>query len=286
MDAGELVFTATYNEAGNIEQWVRDVVRTRPGSDLLVVDDSSPDGTGALLDSLAAELPQLTVIKRPGKLGLSTAHRLAMKYALRRGYGTLITMDADSSHQPSQIPSLASGLDQADFVIGTRYRGGSHQASRFRQVLSFGANRLAMMLLATGLSEYTTSFRAFSPAAMAAIDEADFDEGGYAFFMECIDELSRRGFRLAEVPIDFLDRYHGVSKIPKWQVAVSAQTLARLAWERRITHRRKSAVPHEHANNERCNSCGGPWLVRREGDDSGVRLVCLACGGVQPEWRD
>jgi glycosyltransferase involved in cell wall biosynthesis len=284
--AGELIFTATYNEAGNIEQWVRDCVQTRPEASLLVVDDSSPDGTGDLLHALAQELPQLTVMERPGKLGLSTAHRLAMKYALRGGYDVLVTMDADSSHQPAQIPQVVAALTDADFVIGTRYRGGSHQASRFRQILSFGANRLAMMLLATGLSEYTTSFRAFSPAAMAAVDEADFDEGGYAFFMECIDELSRRGFRLTEVPIDFLDRHHGVSKIPKWQVAVSAQTLARLAWERRITHKRRSAIPHTHANNEKCNSCGGPWLVRSEGDDAGVRLVCLACGGVQPEWRD
>lgn len=156
-----LVFTATYEEAQNIPGWVAGVREAVPDAELLVVDDDSPDGTGRVLDALAGDDPALTVVHRPGKSGLASAHLLAMKYALEHGFDLLVTMDADGSHLPAQIPRLIAASANSDFVIGTRYRGGSHQAGSLRRALSAGANGLARVVLPTGLSEYTTSFRAF-----------------------------------------------------------------------------------------------------------------------------
>lgn len=271
----ELVFTATYNEAGNITTWVESVVRERPQADILVIDDGSPDGTGDMLASLQQRFNSLRVIEREGKLGLASAHRLAIRYALINGYDVLVTMDADLSHQPEQIGTVISGLDRAEFCIGTRYRGGSHQASNFRKLLSLGANRIAMMTLRTGLSEYTTSFRAFSPRAMRTVDGMEIPEGGYSFFIECVNGLALSGCMMTEVPIDFLDRAHGVSKIPKSQVFLSARTLAGLATRRgAVRHKSREAAEHAPSHRE-CTACRQPWLVTFEG---GHR--CLKCAAV------
>jgi len=206
---GVLVFTGTYNERETIETWVRGVSQHQPDADLLVVDDSSPDGTGRILAGLQEEFPRLTVHTRPGKQGLNTAHLYALQYALDRGYDCVVTMDADGSHQPSQIGRLLGVSDGVDFVIGTRYRGGTHQATAFRRTLSHGANATARVLLPMGLSEYTTSFRVFSPEAMRAVTSADFSFRGYAFFIECLEVVKQSGLSMAEVPIDFLDRTGG-----------------------------------------------------------------------------
>lgn len=228
----ELIFTATYNEAANIEPWVRGVVAARPGADILIVDDSSPDGTGAVVEKLVGEFPQITLHSRPGKSGLSSAHIYAMQYALDNHYDTLVTMDADGSHQPSQIPAVMGGVQGADFCIGTRTRGGSHQAALPRRVLSHGANVTARVLLPMGISEYTTSFRAFDPVALRAVLAHDFSASGYAFFIECLEVMHRAGVRMTEVPIDFLDRFSGTSKIPKNQIYLSMLALTRLSMNR------------------------------------------------------
>ncbi|MCF8530770.1 MAG: glycosyltransferase [Candidatus Nanopelagicales bacterium] len=225
----ELIFTATYNEADNIGPWVRGVVAARPDADILIVDDSSPDGTGALVEQLATEFPQITLHSRPGKSGLSSAHIYAMQYALDNGYDALVTMDADGSHQPAQIPAVLGGLQIADFCIGTRTRGGTHQAALPRRVLSHGANITARILLPMGISEYTTSFRAFDPVALRAVLAHDFSASGYAFFIECLEVMHRAGVRMTEVPIDFLDRFSGTSKIPKNQIYLSMIALTRLS---------------------------------------------------------
>lgn len=269
----ELVFTATYNEAENIADWVRSVCAERPEADVLIVDDSSPDGTGNIVRGLQCQYPRVTLIERMGKLGLASAHRLAIRLALIAGYDVLVTMDADSSHQPEQIAAVVDGLSGADFCIGTRYRGGSHQASRFRRVLSAGANRIATITLRTGLSEYTTSFRAFSPRAMRTVDSLAITDGGYAFFIECVNGLALSGCTLTEVPIDFLDRAHGVSKIPKSQVLLSARTLAGLALKRRSQIRRTEIAAASQTNATDCMSCCQPLLVL---STNGYR--CLKCG--------
>ena len=228
-----LVFTATFNERGNVEAWIRGVRRACPGADQLVIDDSSPDGTGDLLDEIAQDAPYLEVVHRSGKLGLASAHLQAMRYALDRGYEHLVTMDADGSHQPWQIPDLLSVADDVDFVIGTRYGGGSHRAAVTRRALSWGANSLARTLLPTGLTEYTTSFRVFNRQAMSVITHASLRDEGYAFFVESVEAVYQARLSIAEVPIEFLDRVYGSSKIPRSQVFTSVGVLVSL-WQRRL----------------------------------------------------
>ena len=236
-----LAFTATYNERETVEQWVRGVAVNCPEADMLVVDDSSPDGTAQLLNELREEIPRLTVHVRAGKEGLNTAHLYALQYGLTRGYDRVVTMDADGSHQPRQIPELLRAADAAEFVIGTRYRGGSHRAAQVRRLLSRGANTLARTLLPMGLSEYTTSFRVFTPPALQVVTTADFHFRGYAFFIECLEVMNDAGITMAEVPIDFLDRTGGVSKIPRAQILLSVEALGQLAWQRRSARRRSAS---------------------------------------------
>jgi len=228
-----LVFTATFNERDAIEQWIRRTAAAVPEADILIVDDSSPDGTATIIEELRREFPHLTLVNRPGKQGLASAHLLALEYAHEHGYQALVTMDADGSHQPAQIPDVVRGLDQADFCIGTRTRGGSHRAPLVRRTLTHGANLVARILIPNGLSEYTTSFRAFSPVAIKSALSHEYVHGGYAFFVECIENLHRDGMRMTERPIDFLDRQGGESKIPRTQIFQSARALAMLGWQRR-----------------------------------------------------
>jgi dolichol-phosphate mannosyltransferase len=226
----ELIFTATYNERENIGWWIDEVVKARPGSDMLIVDDNSPDGTGELIESLRAKYPQVTLHSRVGKLGLNTAHLYAMEYAYENGYGVLI----------NQIPGVVKGLSQAQFCIGTRTRGGTHQAAKGRQILSHGANTIARVLLPMGLTEYTTSFRAFSRPAIKAALSHEYGFSGYAFFIECLEGMHQQGIVMTESPIDFLDRQGGVSKIPKNQIVVSAGALTQMSWAR-LAHRGRRA---------------------------------------------
>ncbi len=232
----ELIFTATYNEANNIGPWIEGVAAARPGADILIVDDSSPDGTGEVIADCMNAFPRVTLHTRPGKSGLSSAHVYAMNYALDNGYDALVTMDADGSHQPAQIPAVIDALSIADFCIGTRTRGGSHQAALPRRILSHGANITARVLLPMGISEYTTSFRAFDPIALRAIVAHDFSASGYAFFIECLEVMHRAGVTMTEVPIDFLDRFSGTSKIPKNQIYLSMLALTRLSANRLRRH--------------------------------------------------
>ena len=220
-----LVFTATFDEKENVEAWVRGAHDACPDADLLVIDDSSPDGTGESLDLIAQKAPYLTVIHRPRKMGLASAHIHAMRFALEGGYSRLVTMDADGSHQTRQIPDLIRVADDFDFVIGTRYRGGSHQAKVLRQCLSGAANFLARLLLPTGLSEYTTSFRVFSRSALSVITNSAPPDQGYAFFLESVEIVHQAHLSMTEVPITFLDRTFGSSKIPRTQIFSSAWVL-------------------------------------------------------------
>ncbi len=228
----ELIFTATYNESANIGPWINAVVEARPSADILIIDDNSPDGTGTVVVELIKRHPQITLNTRTGKLGLSSAHIYAMRYALENEYDVLVTMDADGSHQPVQIPAVMSGLAHADFCIGTRTRGGSHQAALPRRILSHGANITARFLLPMGISEYTTSFRAFDRVALRVLLDHEFTTSDYAFFIECLEVMHRSGVLMTEMPIDFLERFSGSSKIPKNQIYLSVWALGRLSFNR------------------------------------------------------
>ena len=241
----ELIFTATYNEAGNIGEWIHGVATTRPDANILIVDDSSPDGTEKVITDLRDRHPQITLVTRPGKNGLNTAHLYAINYALEHDFDVLVTMDADGSHLPEQIPTLLEVLNtsKADFVIGTRTRGGTHQAKLTRRILSRGANTVARILLPMGVTEYTTSFRAFTRESLETLHKAEFTSAGYAFFIECMEILHRNQIRMTETPIDFMDRTNGESKIPKSQIFSSMSALVLLSGERLFSKK-------NHANND------------------------------------
>jgi dolichol-phosphate mannosyltransferase len=233
-----LIFTATYNESENIRPLCSRILALDSGYDMLVVDDNSPDGTGRILDELAAENSRLTVVHRSGKLGLGSAHELAMEYAEQKNYEALVTMDADFSHDPNDIPRLLKALDGVDFVTGSRYMaGGSCNYTGYRRVVSLWANWWARRLLGIPLHEMTTSFRAFRVDFLRKVDLGKIKSNGYSFFMEIVFRLSRVGARMAEVPICFADRRAGASKIPPFEIFNGLRHLLYLA-SLRLTGRR------------------------------------------------
>lgn len=287
-----LVFTATYNERHNIGVLLKGIWDAAPHAHVLVVDDNSPDGTGALLDEIARSETRLTVIHRPSKLGLGTAHHLAMLFALRRSFDTLVTMDADLSHDPQDIPRLTASLANADFVIGSRYaKGGSSGYSGYRHFVSATANRAARLLLRLPLHEFTTSFRAFRVSKLSAVNFVKMHNAGYSFFMESVYRLHQAGFRLAEIPITFHDRVAGESKIPRNEIFRGMSKLLHLSLSRLV--RRSHGDPSLNLN-ERCGSCGSdlvselglaPRQLSKAGEGEishGPRRIdaikCLACG--------
>lgn len=226
-----LVFTATYDEADNVTSLVEQVFAALPSCDLLVVDDDSPDGTGRVLDALATKFPRLSVVHRPAKLGLGSAHRLAFRRALEGGYDALITMDADFSHDPRYLPALLQALEGAEFVIGSRYaRGGSCNYGFARQALSRTANALTRVLLRIPLRETTTAYRGFRRSLLEKLDIDSIQSDGYSFMIESMLRVRRASSALSELPIEFVDRRAGHSKISKLEIWKGLTTLLRLYW--------------------------------------------------------
>lgn len=232
---GTLVFLATYNERSNIDRLL-DAILTLPIScDVLVVDDNSPDGTGTLLKQRVAADERITLISRAGRTGIGSAHRLGWSYARRLGYARIVTLDADFSHDPQDIPRLVAALDAgADVALGSRFiPGGKCDYTGWRLLLSRTANRLARRLLRLPISEYTTSFRAARldrvPGGLIETIPTD----GYTFFLTAAVRLARHATRITEVPIHFHERHSGVSKIPKAEVVRGLVNLLRLAFNRR-----------------------------------------------------
>jgi dolichol-phosphate mannosyltransferase len=266
-----LIVTATYNEVGNIGPLLDALFSLTPACDVLVIDDSSKDGTTAVLAARAATEPRLHVIVRPGKLGIGSAHKLGWLYARRHGYSRLATMDADMSHNPADVPRLLAAIDAgADAAFGSRFiAGGRLNYTGWRLFLSRNANRFARLLLRLPLAEYTTSLRAARldrvPEGLVECIESD----GYSFFMASACEISRAGLRVCEIPIHFRDRHEGHSKIPKSQIFRGAFNLLRLA-----TKRRSVIKPSQHLGGT-CERCHLPYHVRAK---SG-RTCCLICLG-------
>ncbi len=228
-----LVFTATYNESGNIDRLIKNIALFLPSADMLVVDDNSPDGTGKILDTIASSMPQLHVLHRNKKLGLGTAHKLGMKYARDNDYDVLITMDSDFSHNPSYLPKIAQLMDKNDFVTGSRYiTGGRSDYDGYRKFVSFSANLLARNLLGIPFKECTTSFRGFSKRLLKMMDIDSIRSDGYSFFFESIFLVSRLTDNVSEFPIYFENRASGTSKISRTEIAKSCINLMRLFADR------------------------------------------------------
>ena len=224
-----LVFTATYNEAKNIEQLIAGIKNNCKYADILIIDDNSPDGTGVLLKKIEQENNNLKVVIRDGKLGLDTAHKFAYEYALSNNYQYLITMDADLSHNPEEIPTFLEKVYDNDFVLGSRYMtGGKNKLNLFRFLLSFFGNKLIKYLLSLKCTEFTSSYRAFNLKKMKDFHMEKINSKGYSFFMETIYQINKQGFKIVEIPIIFEVRLQGVSKIPKVEVFRTLLNIFRL----------------------------------------------------------
>jgi len=228
-----LIFIATYNEIDNIGQLIQDINKMISDQDLLIIDDASPDGTGILLDSLAKDKEHLHIIHRPRKLGLGTAHKFAMKYAIHYEFDILITMDADYSHHPKYLPILIKALERVDFIIGSRYiEGGGLDYGLVRTTLSRTANILSRYLLAIPLKECTTSYRGIRVSVLKRLNLDAIQSEGYSFFIECLFYITRLTKSVDEFPIFFEDRRAGTSKISKKEIFYGFLTLVRLARKR------------------------------------------------------
>jgi dolichol-phosphate mannosyltransferase len=228
-----LVVTPTYNESTNIETFVSGVRATLPDADVMVVDDSSPDGTGAIADAIARRDPQVRVHHRGGKLGLGTAYLEAFHIGLRDGYDRFFEMDADLSHGTEYLASFVAALDDgADVVIGSRnVPGGSVEGWGLgRHVLSKGGSLYSRVILGVGINDLTSGYKAFSRRALEAIDLDAVQSNGYSFQIEMTYRALRRGMRVVEVPIVFVDRRAGKSKMSR---AVFAEAVIEV-WRLRL----------------------------------------------------
>ena len=214
-----LIFTATYNEVDNVEVLVKRIAKYSKNTDILIIDDNSPDGTKKIIFRLQKRLKRLNVIIRRGKLGLDTAHKFAYNFAIKKGYTNLITMDADLSHDPIKINKMIKILKNNEFVIGSRYMaGGKCEMSFIRTLLSFFGNKFIKIFLNINCNEFTTSYRGFNLKKLNKFNLNKINSNGYSFFMETIVQLKRSGFNIKEIPINFRNRIHGKSKIPKIEI--------------------------------------------------------------------
>lgn len=221
-----LVVTPTYNERESLPEFVRRLVAAQPAADLLIVDDASPDGTGALADRYAAETGsertgRVHVLHRPGKLGLGSAYRQGFRWGLDRDYDVLVEMDADCSHAPEQLHRLldriADQREPAHLVIGSRWISGGrvHNWPRRRELLSRGANLYTQAALGLPVHDSTAGFRAYRREVLAALDLASITSQGYCFQVEMALRVHQLGYQVAEVPIDFTERTAGESKMSR-----------------------------------------------------------------------
>ena len=212
-----LVVVPTYNEAANIELLLDRVRASVPSADVLVVDDGSPDGTGDLADSAAASDPQIHVLHRAGKGGLGSAYRAGFAWALAREYDVVVEMDADGSHLPEQLPRLLGALSDADLVLGSRWVPGGRVVNwpRRREVLSRGGNAYVRLMLGLPLRDATGGYRAFRRQALEALSLDTVSSQGYCFQVELARRTVDAGLRVVEVPITFVERELGQSKMSR-----------------------------------------------------------------------
>jgi dolichol-phosphate mannosyltransferase len=246
-----LVVSPTYNERDNLPELVRRLRAAVPHADLLVVDDASPDGTGALADSLAAEDSRVSVLHRAAKEGLGPAYLAGFRWGLERGYDVLVEMDADCSHAPEQLPDLLAALRDADVVLGSRWVPGGSVVDwpARRMLLSRAGNSYARLMLGVPVRDATGGYRAYRRHVLEAIALDDVASQGYCFQVDLVWRAWRAGYRVTEVPIRFTERVAGVSKMNRaivaealWQVTVWGLRSGRSRATRRTSARRSASI--------------------------------------------
>jgi dolichol-phosphate mannosyltransferase len=228
-----LVVVPTYNESANLPGVLGRLAAAVPAADVLVVDDASPDGTGALAEERAASDPRVHVLHRPGKAGLGAAYVAGFGWALEQGYDVVVEMDADGSHAPEQLPDLLAALTEADLALGSRWVEGGSVVDwpRSREALSRGGNAYVRLALRLPVRDATGGFRAYRRQVLESIDLSSVHSQGYCFQVDLVWRAYRGGFRLVEVPIRFVERVAGQSKMNRaivtealWRVTVWGAT--------------------------------------------------------------
>ena len=228
-----LIFTATYNEKENVKKLIENLNKLGQDIDILIIDDNSPDKTWEILQNLEKNTPNLKVIIRESKSGLDTAHKLAYSYAKSKNYVNFISMDADLSHDPLEIPKIINLLDKFAFVIGSRYSlGGRCEMTGFRLLLSMIGNKIFKYFLRINCNEFTSSFRGFNLIKLKDFDFNLINSKGYSFFMETIYRINKLNYEIKEIPIIFKNRAQGKSKIPKIEIFRTVKNLFILIFEK------------------------------------------------------
>jgi dolichol-phosphate mannosyltransferase len=219
-----LVIIPTFNERENLIELLGRVFDQKLDLDVLIVDDGSPDGTGVLADQIASENPRVRVLHRPAKLGLGSAYVAGFRYALERDYEAVFEMDGDFSHNPDSLPTFMKELETADLVVGSRYLYGVTVVNWpiTRLVLSYAANVYSRVITGLPLKDATGGYKCFRRQVLEAIDLDHVRSDGYGFQIEVNFKAWRKGFRIREIPILFVDRRAGVSKMSRriiWEAA-------------------------------------------------------------------
>jgi dolichol-phosphate mannosyltransferase len=230
-----VIIVPTYNEAENLEPLCAAIFAQTDRCDILVVDDGSPDGTGAIADRLAQSDPRITVLHRPGKGGLGKAYLAGFDLALSRGYRFLLEMDADFSHDPAYLPQLLKAAENADLVLGSRYvrGGGTQNWGLARRLISLGGSLYARTILGVGIRDLTGGFKCFRRETLLALDLATVQAEGYAFQIELTYRALSLGLRVVEIPIVFADRRVGKSKMSRAILLEAIPMVWRLRAQRR-----------------------------------------------------
>ncbi|MGB9736462.1 MAG: polyprenol monophosphomannose synthase [bacterium] len=212
-----LVIIPTYNEAENIEQLLHEVLTYLPDTEVLVIDDNSPDGTGKIVDQLAGSNTHIHVMHRAEKMGMGNAYNQGFRYAIDQGYDVVFEMDADFSHKPSDLPKLLNKLDDNGLVIGSRYvdGGGTVNWGLLRKLISWFGNFYARIILGMHIKDMTGGFRCYNVQALKRVDLDQVKSDGYGFQVEMAYRIKQAGYNIEEVPIIFEDRRAGQSKMSK-----------------------------------------------------------------------
>lgn len=213
-----LVIVPTYNERENIARLIETVLAQDPRLEVLVVDDGSPDGTGEIVDAIMATNYRVHILRRPSKLGLGTAYIAGFRWALERKYDFIFEMDADFSHDPSHLRDFLRAIGASDLVLGSRYRNGKVTVVNWpidRLMLSYFANVYARAVTGLPVWDTTGGFKCFRRVVLEAIDLSKVRSNGYTFQIEMSFRAWKRGFRIVEIPIVFVDRTEGESKMSK-----------------------------------------------------------------------
>ncbi len=228
------VIIPTFNESDNISTLIHQILALPIHAHIIIVDDNSPDGTGALVDEIAQTEPRVHCVHRLAKMGLGTAHIAGIRQAFAFNLDPLLTMDADFSHHPRYIPNVIAGLERYDVMIGSRYvRGGGMQGRHLKlRLVSWGANFFARMMLGLKANDCTSGFRAYRRRVLESIDLDLIFSNGYSFLIEMLFLCQTRGWRVGETPIVYEDRRAGTSKISRTEIYKATYTVLRLTYRR------------------------------------------------------